>query len=120
MMKHGYFGAPGELAGNLDSVLHCFRTGVDEHSFLFETSRGVLGEKLSRTNVGLVAHQAKERVGDLSDLVAHGLDNGIVGVTHRGHTNSSGEVDELVAIDIDDDRVMSAVDVDGECFAHAL
>jgi len=44
--------------------------------------------------------------------VAHRVNDTVVGVANGGDTDTAGEVDELGSVDVDQDRVVGAVDVD--------
>ena len=48
------------------------------------------------------------------DLLADPLHHGGGAVAHRGHGDAGAEVDELVAVDVDEDAAPGALDVGGE------
>ena len=52
------------------------------------------------------------------DLVGHGLDDPGCGMAHTGHGDARAEVDQLVAVHVDDHGTGAAVDVDGQHRAH--
>ena len=110
----------GVLTGNLDGVLNCFSARVHQHSLLGVGSRGVLGQKFGNANVVLVRGDREAGVGKASNLALNRLDNCGVGVADRGHANARCHVNELIAIDVDDDRAVSALDVDGKSRANTV
>jgi len=54
-------------------------------------------------------------VDDVLQLSGGGFDHGGLGVTDRRHTDAGTEVDELVAVHVDEDRTVGFGDVDGQC-----
>ena len=56
---------------------------------------------------------------NLADLLADGLDHGRGGVAHADHGDARAEVDQGVAVDVDQDGARRLVDVEGEHRAHA-
>ena len=57
---------------------------------------------------------------ELGDLRLHCLDDGRGCVTNIGDGNTSTHVDELVAIDVDQDAATGTVDVDRQHARYAL
>ena len=114
VVQHSNLGATRVLASNFDRVFDSLGSRVDEHGLLREVSGGVLREKLTDLDVGLVPGHSKKCVGDLGGLIGNGLDHCVVGVTHGHHPDTAGEVNEAVAINVFDDRVVGAGCVNGE------
>ncbi len=114
VLEHRDAGAAGELAGDLHAVLHGLCAGVHEQRLVLAVTGNVLREQLGDAHVWLVGVHREERVRDLADLLAGSCDDGLVGVADRGDTDATAHVDELVAINVDDDRIVRTLDVDGE------
>ncbi len=51
---------------------------------------------------------------DLAELLTCSLNNSIVGVTDRGHADTAAHIDELVSVDVNDDRVVRTIHIDGK------
>ncbi len=80
---------------------------------------GELGEGLGDEDVLLVGRHHEAGVGEVRDLLLHGLDDARVGVAHGGHRDARAEVDQLVAVRVDEDAAGGLLDVDREPGAHA-
>jgi len=114
VVEHGDARASGELAGDLDGVLDGFGAGVEQHGLLREVTGRVLGEQFRDANVRLVRGDREHAVGQQRELLAGRLDDGIIGVPDRHDPDARAEVDELVAVDVDDDRTVGALEEDGQ------
>jgi hypothetical protein len=57
-------------------------------------------------------------VGELGDLVPDGVDHGGSGVAHADHGDSGAQVDQRIAVDVDEDGPLGPVDVEREDRAH--
>jgi hypothetical protein len=66
---------------------------------------------LADCEVLLVGRHHEARVRELFHLLLHALDDPRRGAAHRGHCDARAEVDEVVAVDIDQDSSRSALDV---------
>ncbi len=120
VVQHGHFGAAGVFAGDFDGVFHCFSARVDEHALLGEGTWGVLGEEFRGADVGLVADEAKEGVGDFADLLAHGVNDSVVGVAGSRYTDTPGEIDEVVTVHVHEDSIVCVIGVNREELADTL
>ena len=120
VLEHGDTGAAGVLAGDLDAVLDRFRARVHQHRLLGEVAGGVLGEQFGDAHVLLVGRDREEGVDDIRELRLCGRDDGVVGVADGGDTDAGAEVDELVAVDVGEDRSVRALDEHGERARHAI
>jgi hypothetical protein len=58
-------------------------------------------------------------VGELRDLVLNGLYDTVVGVSDGDYADARAEVNELVSVDILQNRAVCALDVNGEGCANA-
>ena len=72
---------------------------------------------LSELHVWFVGSHAKRGVRDKTKLVTSCGHHRLVGVTNSGDTNASAHVNELVAIDVDQNGAVRPVDVDRQ---HAV
>jgi hypothetical protein len=57
-------------------------------------------------------------VGEVGDLLLHRIDDPLVAIADTGDGDAGAEVDELVAIDIAQDPVLSGLDIDRQAGAH--
>ena len=72
----------------------------------------MLGEQLGDAHVLLVRGDREQRVQHVAELLAGGLDDRVDGVTDRRDADAGAEVDERVAVDVDHDGAVGALDVD--------
>ena len=118
VVEHPDARAAGVLACDLDRVLDGFGARVDEHRLFGEVTRGVLREQFGDANVSLVGRDCEHRVGELGELGGCRRDHGRVRVSDCHHADAGAEVDELVAVDVDDNRPVRALDEHGESRPH--
>jgi hypothetical protein len=102
------------LAGDLDAVLDRLGAGVDEHRLLGVVAGSVLRKQLGDAHVALVRRDGEERVGHIVQLRRRGLDYGLIGVADGRDADAGAEVDEVVAVHVDEDGAVRPVDVDGK------
>ena len=114
MVENRNTGATGELAGNLDGVLDGLGARVEKNRLLREVSRGVLSKKFTEANVRFVSRDLEKSVRHALGLLECGLDDGIIGVTDGRHTDTSTEVDDVVAVNVNENRSLCPFDVHGE------
>ena len=107
------------VAGDLDGVLHGLGTRVEQRRALLVIAGGAGVQLLADGHVLLVGTDHEAGVGELGDLVTHGVDDRRVGVSDADDGDTGAEVDERVAIDVDEDRPLGAVDVEREHRADA-
>ena len=105
---------PGVLAGNLDAILNGLGTGVDQDGLLGVVAGGVLGKQFTDPDILFVRSAREQRVRHARELLLRGRDNGVVRVANGHHADSATKVEEVVAIDIDNDCAVRAFDVDAE------
>src|SRR5690606_11556672 len=84
----------------------------DEDRVLLEVARGDLGELLGDAHVVLVRGDGEEGVGERRRLLGDRLRDLRMGVADRRDADAASEVDELVAVDVDEDRARSPLHVD--------
>ncbi len=83
----------------------------EESAALLEGTRGELVELLGDRDVLLVRRDHEAGMREVLDLSLHRLDDARVTVAHRGHRDAGAEVDELVAVDVDEDAALALDDV---------
>ena len=59
-------------------------------------------------------------MGQLGDLLLHGLDYLVVGVANCGHADARTEVNKAVAVNVGDQRAVGVVDVDRQGSTHTV
>ncbi len=94
--------ASGELAGDLDRVLHRLRAGVEQDRPLLEIPRRQPVELLGDRHVGLVGRDHEAGVRIPLDLVAHRGDHSGVRIAQGGDRDARGQIDQRVAVGVDD------------------
>lgn len=104
--------AAGMGAGDLDRVLDSLGTGVEQHGPLGVITRGEPVELFGDPHVALVGRDHEAGVSERRDLLADGVDDGRGAVADGGHGDAGTEVDELVAVRIDQDAAACGDDVD--------
>ena len=72
------------------------------------------GELLADLDVTLVGRDHEAGVGEGGHLGADGVDELGHGVADRGDRDARAQVEQLVAVDVDEDRALGALDVNGE------
>ena len=106
--------APGDVAGDLDGVLDGLGAGVEQRGTLLVVTRGPGVELLAHGHVLLVRADHEAGVGESGDLLLDGVDHGRRGVAHADHGDARPEVDQGVAVDVDEDGPLGALDVERE------
>ena len=98
---------------HLDRVLHGLGAGVEQCGALvvIAGSQGV--EELGDLHVSLVGRHHETGVGEVSRLVGDGGGDGGVGGAHGGDRDTRPEVDEGVAVGVDDHATIGINGVDG-------
>ena len=95
-------GTPGGGAGVLDRVLHRFAPGVEQGGAFVVVTGSDPVEHLGDLEVGLVWRGQEAGVGVLRQLGGGARDHGRRRVAHRRDRDTATEVDERVAVDVDD------------------
>ena len=93
----------GGVPGDLDGVLDRLGTGVEQRGPLLVCARRQPVELLAHLDVALVRRHHEAGVGELGDLLDHPADDLVGAVADRGDGDAGAEVDERVAVDVDDD-----------------
>ena len=112
VVEHDDRVAAGVVAGDLDGVLHRLGPGVEQRRALLVGARGELGQLLADLDVLLVGRDHEAGVGEVGDLPLDRLDHARGGVADGGDGDAGAEVDELVAVDVDEDAAAGPLDVD--------
>jgi hypothetical protein len=94
---------PGMGAGDLDGVLDRFRSGVEQRRALFVVARGQPVERLGHGHIALVGRDHEAGVGELLDLGLDRVDHTRSAVADRSDCDAGAEVDQAVAVGVDDD-----------------
>jgi len=87
----------GDLASKLDRSLDRLGAAVPEED-LIETGRGDLHQRLGKGDVRLVGGDPGADVRELRGLVADRPHHLRMGVAHRGHRDTAGEIEDLPAV----------------------
>ena len=96
-------GAAGVGAGDLDGVLHRLGAGVEQRRLLLVVAGGDPRQRLAHGDVALVGRDHEAGVREALDLLVHRGDDALGGVADVDHGDAGAEVDEGVAVDVDDD-----------------
>ncbi len=99
-----------EGAGDVDGGLHCLGARVHEHGLLCEVSRGALVEPLTELHHRLERRHDCAHVDQLLCLSLHGRHHRLGGVADGEHSDSSGQVDQAIPVDVGDDGTMGRLD----------
>src|SRR6478736_4550895 len=101
-----------ELAGDLERVLDSLGAGVEQCALLLVVARGHAVEGLGDAHVRLVRRDHEARVRELGRLRLDRLDDLRVRVAERRHGDAGAEVDEGVAVRVDDDAAAGSYGLD--------
>ena len=112
MVKRDDGRPPGERARDLDRVLHSLGARVEQGGALLALAGGQFIEALGDLEVLLVGRDHEAGVGEVLDLRLHGRDHSWRRVAHGGDRDSGAEVDQVVAVDVDEDAAAGPLDVD--------
>ena len=102
VLEHRDGRAPRGQPRDLDGVLHRLRAGVEQRRALLVAAGGDRVERLGHGDVAVVRGDHETGVGERRHLVAYGLDHRGRAVADRGDGDARPEVDERVAVDVDD------------------
>ncbi len=114
VLEHHDGRSAGEAPRDLDGVLDGLGARVEQRAALVEVARGERVQRFADLDVPLVGGHHEAGVREARDLAADGLDHVGHGVADRGDRDARAEVDEVVAVDVDEDRALGTIDVDGE------
>ena len=98
---HG--GPPGGRAGVLDGVLQRLAAGVEQRGALLVVAGGDPVQRFGDLDVGLIRRGQEAGVGVSRQLCGRAGDDVGGGVADRGDRDAAAQVDEGVAVDIDED-----------------
>ena len=119
MVQHGYFCPTGVFARDFHSILNSFCAGIHQDGFFRKITGSVTGEQFTDLDVGLVARHREQGMGDFGGLLSDGVHHGVVGVADGHHTDTPSQIQELIAIYIDNDRVVSVGGIHRESRGHS-
>ena len=99
-------------AGDVDGGLDCLGPGVHQDRLLREIARSELVEALGHLDERLVGRDDRAHVDQLGGLLLEGRHDPLRSVANRQDPDAAGQVDELIAVDIDHHGAMSRIDAD--------
>jgi hypothetical protein len=102
----------GVGAGDLDRVLDRLGAGVEESGALLVVAGSQSVQCLGYGDVAVVRRHHEARVGELRHLLSHGPDHPRSAVADRGDGDAGPEVDQMVAVHVDDDTAGGALGED--------
>ena len=111
--------AAGEVARDLDGVLDGLGAGVEERGALLVVTGRQVVEGLGDLEVLLVGRHHEAGVGEVLHLRGDAVDDARGGVADGRHGDAGAEVDELVAVDVDEDAATGTLDVDRQAGGDA-
>ena len=100
------------LARQLDGVLHGFRAAVGEDRLLRERARRDLVEQLREPHVRLVGGDERAGMDGLPRLIFDRFHDGRRRMADGQHPEPAREIDERVAVDVEDQPALGALDDD--------
>src|SRR5690606_30141442 len=92
-------------------VLNRLGTAVEQGASLLEPSRGELVELFGDRHILLIGGDHEAGVGEVGDLPLDGLDDLVVAVADGADRDAGAEVDEVVAVDIEEYAALALDDV---------
>ena len=101
---------PGVLARQLDGVLHGLGAAVGENRLLAEVSRSELVQELRKPDIRLVRRHQRAWMDALRSLLLNGPDHGSRRMPHGQHADAAGQIDERVAVGVENQTAIRAVD----------
>ena len=101
VVKGDHGGTAGVVPGDLDGVLHGLGARVEQRGALLVRARGVAGQFLADLHVPLVRGDHEAGVGELGDLGLDALGDGGRRVADRGDRDAGAEVDQGVAVRVE-------------------
>ena len=110
--------AAGREPGHLDGVLHRLGAGIEQRGTLLVRARREPRELLTDLHVALVRGDHEAGVGETADLLAHFGDDALGGVPDAHDGDSRAEVDERIAVDVDQHPAAGPLDEHRQRGAH--
>ena len=101
-----------EVTSNLDCILDRFCAGVHEYRLLRESSWCVFIEPFADFNVILVRSGGEVRMSKFLNLLDHASNDAWCAIANIGYANTCTKIDDLISIDIQDNRIMCLLDND--------
>jgi hypothetical protein len=112
MPEHDYRRATGRRTSDLDRVLDRLRASREQRRPLRVVARGKPVEGGGYGDDSLVLSDQEARVGEALSLLSNAPDNARFGCTDACHSDPRCEVDDVIAVDIDQDAAPSSLDED--------
>ena len=107
MLEDQHVGAPGCHPRNPDGVLNGLRAGREQRGAFCVCARGESVEVLGHLHIAVVLGHQKTGVGEAGHLRLHARDDLGGAGADAGDGDAGGQVDEVVAVDVDDDATTS-------------
>ncbi len=104
----------GVVAGDLDGVLDRFSSRVEQGTALGVIAGRQAVESLGHLDIRVVGRDREAGVRELGDLGLHGLDDPRRCVADAGHGDAGTEVDQRVAVDVDEHAAAGSGSEDGD------
>ena len=109
---------PGGIPGDLDGVLHRLRAGVEQRRALLVITGSQPVELLADLHVPLVRGDHEAGMGEARHLLGDPLDDPLRAVAHPGDRDAGAEIDQRVAVDVDDHATAGRGDEDRQHVAE--
>lgn len=103
VVEHDHPGTTRGSTCDLHRVLQGLRAGAEQGGALGELPRGQLVEPIGHVDVALVLGDEEAGMSEPGDLLLNARDHPWSTGAHAGHRNTRGEIDEVVAVDVDED-----------------
>ena len=110
--EHDDGGPAGRRAGDLDGVLDGLGAGGEQCRLLRVVAGGQAVQRSGDVDEALVLGDQEAGVGEALGLLADPAHYGGVGRADAGDSDAGGEVDDVVAVDVDEDAAAGALDED--------
>jgi hypothetical protein len=128
VIEDHHVGAAGHDSRDLDGVLHGLSARGEQHGAFRVCARGECVEALGHVDIAVVLGHQKAGVGEAGDLLLHPRHNVGSAGADAGDGDAGGQVDEVVAVDVDDDATAgpchedrhSRAEAAGQSFVAAL
>ena len=101
--------AARELARQLDGILHALRAAVGQQRLFLEVSRRNLVQQLGQGEHGLIGRNQRAGMNAALRLPLDRFHHRRGRMAHSQHSNSAGQVDQRVAVNVVDQRALGAI-----------
>ena len=112
VIERDHAAAAGMPPGDLDRGLDRLGPGAEQGGALVEIARRQRVQRLRERDIFLVGCDGEADMGEILHLPGGDAGDLGHGMTQRHHRDSGGEIDELVAVDVPQDRAAGLLDID--------